>query len=72
MCLDVMPLPSACEEGALAIFMVGDVSGCRELQKGRCRRSSIVVVLVTLREAGVRSYHKSSQRVMVTRHKKLW
>jgi len=60
MCLDVMPLPSACEEGALAIFMVGDVSGCRELQKGRCRRSTIVVALVTLREVGM-SYHKSSR-----------
>lgn len=46
MCLDVMPLPSACEEGALAIFMVGDVSGCRELQKGGCRSSTIVVALV--------------------------
>ena len=52
MCLDVMPLPSACEEGALEIFMVGDVSGCCELQKGGCRRSTIVVALVTLREAG--------------------
>ena len=60
MCLDVMSLPSACEEGALAIFMVRDVSGCRELQKGACRRSSIVVALVTLREAGM-SYHKSSR-----------
>ena len=70
MCLDVMPLPSACEEGALEIFIVGDVSGCCELQKGGCRRSTIVVALVTLREA--ESYHKSSQRVMVTRHKKLW
>ena len=71
MCLDVMPLPSACEEGALEIFMVGSVSGCHELQKGGCRHSPIVVALVTLREAGV-SYHKSSQRDMVTRHKTLW
>ena len=69
MCLDVMPLPSASEEGALEIFMVRDVSGCCELQKGGC--STIVVALAILREAGV-SYHKSSQRVMVTRHKKLW
>ena len=60
MCLGVMPPLSACEEGALAIFMVGDVSGCCELQKGGCRRSTIVVALVTLREAGV-SYHKSSR-----------
>lgn len=60
MCLDVMPLPSACEEGALAIFMVGDVSGCRELQKGGCRRSTIVAALAILREVGV-SYHKSSR-----------
>ena len=44
--LDVMPLPSACEEGALEIFIVGDVSGCRELQKGGCRSSTIVVALV--------------------------
>lgn len=58
MCLDVMPLPSACEEGALEIFMVGDVSGCCELQKGGCRRSTIVVALVTLREAEM-SYHRS-------------
>ena len=60
MCLDVMPLPSACEEGALEIFIVGDVSGCCELQKGGCRRSTIVVALVTLREVGM-SYHKSSR-----------
>ena len=50
----------ACEEGALEIFIVGDVSGCRELQKGGCRRSPIVVALVTVREAGM-SYHKSSR-----------
>ena len=60
MCLDVMLLPSACKEGALEIFMVGDVSGCCELQKGGCRRSTIVVALVTLREVGM-SYHKSSR-----------
>ena len=58
MCLDVMPLPSAFEEGALTIFMVGDVSGCCELKKGECRRSTIVVALVTLREAEM-SYHRS-------------
>ena len=43
---------SACEEGALAIFIVGDLSGCHELQKDGCRRSPIVVALVTVREAG--------------------
>ena len=59
MCLDVMPLPSACEEGALEIFMVGDVSGCCELQKGGCRRSTIVVALVTVREAEMSSYKSS-------------
>lgn len=57
MCLDVMPLPSTCEEGALEIFIVGDVSGCCELQKSGCRRSTIVVALVTLREAEM-SYHR--------------
>lgn len=57
--LDVMPLPSACEEGALEIFIVGDVSGCRELQKGGCRRSPIVVALVTVREAEMSSYKSS-------------
>ena len=60
MCLDVVPLPSACEEGALEIFIVGDVSECHELQKGECRRSTIVVALVTLREARMSS-HKSSR-----------
>ena len=71
MCLDVMPLPSACEEGALEIFIVGDVSGCCELQKGRCRRSTIVVALVTLREAEM-SYHRSLRWVVVTRCARLW
>lgn len=58
--LDVMPLPSACEEGALEIFIVGDVSGCCEQQKAGCRRTAIVVALAILTEVGM-SYHKSSR-----------
>ena len=50
----------ACEEGALEIFIVGDVSGCCELQKGGCRRSTIVAALAILWEVGV-SCHNSSR-----------